>query len=86
MFLICLKMFQLLDLFVKNELNNELNKCDIYITDSKYDSCPNHVLEAITCGLPILYSNCEGGAKELYTMSKYQIGEIYNNFDELIEK
>ena len=72
--------------FVKNELATELNKCQIYITDSKYDSCPNHVLEALSCGLPILYSNCEGGAREICTISKYEVGEIYNNFDELIEK
>lgn len=72
--------------FVKNELSDELNKCDIYITDSKFDSCPNHVLEALSCGLPILYSNCEGGARELCTMSDYPVGEIYNDLDELIIK
>jgi glycosyltransferase involved in cell wall biosynthesis len=72
--------------YVKDELADELNKCEIYITDSKYDSCPNHVLEALSCGLPILYSNCEGGAKELCMMSEYKVGEIYNNFNELIEK
>jgi len=68
------------------ELNTELNNCHLYITDSKFDSCPNHVLEAISCGLPILYSNVEGGAKELCTMSPYEIGEIYNTFDDLINK
>ena len=68
------------------ELSINLNDCHIYITDSKFDSCPNHVLEAICCGLPILYSNVDGGAKELCTMSSLDIGEIYNSFDELIEK
>lgn len=72
--------------FVGSELVSELNKCHIYITDSRYDSCPNHVLEGLSCGLPILYSNHEGGAKELCEMSKFEVGEIYNNFDELIEK
>lgn len=72
--------------YVGKEISNELNKCNIYITDSKYDSCPNHILEALSCGLPILYSNCEGGARELCMMSKYEIGEIYNNFDELLLK
>jgi glycosyltransferase involved in cell wall biosynthesis len=71
---------------VGNELSSELNNCHIYITDSRYDSCPNHVLEALSCGLPILYSNYEGGARELCMMSKYEVGEIYNNFEELIEK
>ena len=72
--------------YVKHELSRELNKCHIYITDSKYDSCPNHVIEAISCGLPILYSNCEGGAKELCMMGNLIIGEMYNDFDELIIK
>lgn len=72
--------------FVGLELSAELNKNHIYITDSAYDSCPNHVIEAISCGLPILYSNRVGGAKELCTMSPHKIGEIYNSFDELLEK
>lgn len=71
---------------VGNELVTELNKCDIYITDSRFDSCPNHVLEALSCGIPILYSNYEGGAKELCEMSEYKVGEIFNDFNELIEK
>jgi len=72
--------------FVKDKLSIELNKNHIYITDSVYDSCPNHVIEAISCGLPILYSNVPGGAKELSILSEYKIGEMYNNFDELLEK
>lgn len=72
--------------FVGNELASELNKCHIYITDSRYDSCPNHVLEAISCGLPILYSDVEGGALELCQKSPLPIGEIYSNFDELLKK
>ena len=72
--------------YVKEELSDKLNEFHIYITDSKYDSCPNHVLEGLSCGLPILYSNVEGGARELSTMSKYKVGEVFNNFDELIEK
>jgi len=72
--------------FVGAELSAELNQSHIYITDSAYDSCPNHVIEAISCGLPILYSNRVGGAKELCTMSPHKIGEMYNSFDELLEK
>ena len=69
-------------------LNEELNKCHIYITDSVYDSCPNHVIEAISCGLPILYCNKEGGGRNLCErfLPKYKIGEKYDNFDDLITK
>ena len=72
--------------YVKDELERELNNCHIYITDSRYDSCPNHVLEAISCGLPILYSNIEGGARELCMMSDYKIGEIYNNLGSMYDR
>ena len=72
--------------YVGLELSNEITKCDIYITDSIFDSCPNHVIEAISCGLPILYRNHEGGAKELCKLFPKKIGESYNNFEELIEK
>lgn len=72
--------------YVREELSSEINKTHIYITDSRYDSCPNHVLEALSCGLPVLYSNCEGGARELCMMSELEVGEIYNNFDELLVK
>lgn len=72
--------------FVRSELSDELNKYHIYITDSRYDSCPNHVIEAISCGLPILCSNEEGGARELCTMSKYKIGELFESFEDLLVK
>ena len=72
--------------FIKKPLAEELNKCQIYITDSRYDSCPNHVLEAISCELPILYSNFDGGTRELCQMAELKIGESFNNFDELIKK
>jgi hypothetical protein len=38
-----------------NDLADMLRDCDIYITASIYDSCPMHVLEGISCGLPILF-------------------------------
>ena len=72
--------------YAKEELVNALNDCHVYITDSRYDSCPNHVLEAISCGLPILYSNVDGGARELCQMSDLPIGEMYSNFNDLLVK
>jgi glycosyltransferase involved in cell wall biosynthesis len=73
---------------VSEEINETLNNCHMYITDSKNDACPNHVIEAISCGLPILYSDVPGGAKELCTMSEHKIGEKYvtENIESLLEK
>jgi lipopolysaccharide biosynthesis glycosyltransferase len=72
--------------YVGNELSDKIRDCQIYITDSINDSCPNHVIEAISCGLPILYRNYEGGAKELCELFPKKIGESYSNLEELIEK
>lgn len=74
--------------FCGKELAENLNENHIYITASKYDSCPNHVLEAIACGLPILYINCEGGGYDLCSQLKQQdkIGETFSTFEELIDK
>jgi len=72
--------------YVGLELSNSIRDCHIYITDSIYDSCPNHVIEAISCGLPILYRKHEGGARELCELFPKKIGESYNNLEELIEK
>lgn len=68
------------------ELSNAIRDCHIYITDSIFDSCPNHVIEAISCGLPILYRKHEGGAKELCELFPKKIGESYSNLEELVEK
>lgn len=72
--------------YVGLELSNKIRDCQIYITDSIYDSCPNHVIEAISCGLPILYRKHEGGARELCELFPKKIGESYSNFIELFEK
>lgn len=72
--------------YVGLELSNAMRDCHIYITDSIYDSCPNHVIEAICCGIPILYRNHEGGGRELCELFPKKIGESYSNLEELFEK
>ncbi|MFA4994053.1 MAG: glycosyltransferase family 4 protein [Bdellovibrionales bacterium] len=39
-------------------------RADVYVMNKHNDSCPNTVLEAMACGLPILYS-ASGGTPEL---------------------
>ena len=72
--------------YVGLELSNTIRDCQIYITDSIFDSCPNHVIEAISCGLPILFRKHEGGARELCELFPKKIGESYSNLEELVEK
>lgn len=68
------------------ELADVLRDCDIYITASVYDSCPMHVLEGLSCGLPMLYIDCEGGGKDLCEMAMDKIGESFNDISDLITK
>jgi glycosyltransferase involved in cell wall biosynthesis len=46
------------------ELATILRQHDIYITASQNDPCSNAVIEALACGLPVLYRN-DGGHPEL---------------------
>ena len=64
-------------------LGNELRKHDIYITASKFENCPMHVIEGLSCGLPILYHENLGGGVEICEKNG---GEVYKNFDGLINK
>ncbi len=68
------------------ELGNCLREADLYITASIYDACPMHVLEGISCGLPILYLDHIGGAKDICEMADSKIGESFIDFNDLIKK
>ena len=54
--------------FIRNysqkEAPNIYQKADAYITMAYQDNCPTAVIEAMACGLPILYSK-SGGIPEL---------------------
>lgn len=45
-------------------LGEELGKHDLYVSASRFDPGPNHVLEALACGLPTLVHVDGGGACE----------------------
>lgn len=45
-------------------LGEELGKHDIYVSASRFDPGPNHVLEALSCELPTLVHVAGGGAVE----------------------
>lgn len=68
------------------ELADRLSNCDIYITASKYDSCPMHLLEGISCGLPVIYLDHPGGVKDICDLSNDAIGEGFKTVAECIKK
>ena len=50
--------------YSQKEAPNIYQKVNAYITMSFQDNCPSAVIEAMSCGLPILYSS-SGGIPEL---------------------
>ncbi len=64
------------------KLAEELKKHDIYITATQFEPGAMHYLEGASCGLPVLYRKCGGGANEI--CSKF--GLEYNSIDELVEQ
>lgn len=48
----------------QGELSEEYRKCDIFLHPAQNDPCPNCVLEALSCGLPVLHDR-SGGTPEI---------------------
>jgi glycosyltransferase involved in cell wall biosynthesis len=59
------------------DLGKELSKYDVYVSGSKFDPGPNHILESISCNLPVIVCKDGGGAVEFTNKN------IYNNLEEL---
>jgi glycosyltransferase involved in cell wall biosynthesis len=69
------------------ELADLLRHHDIYITASQNDPCSNAVIEALACGLPVLYLN-DGGHPELVAQGGLPFSdtsEIFPQLEQLVE-
>jgi len=63
-------------------LGEELAKHDVYVSASRGEPGPNHVLEAVACDLPIFVHN-EGGACAEFVNNP---DSVYNCWDDLLQK
>ena len=63
-----------------NALGIELGKYDVYISASRCDPGPNHILESLACGIPTYSLDIGGGACE-FTSEK----NTYKNFSDLVK-
>ena len=63
---------------IGTELGDELGSYDVYLSASRFDPGPNHILESLACGLPTLVHVDGGGCVEF-------AGEdaVFNDWDEL---
>jgi hypothetical protein len=67
------------------QLAQNLKKCDIYVSASIYDACPMHILEGLSCGLPVLYIDHDGGGKDICNLSNEKIGESFKDINSFID-
>lgn len=65
------------------ELANNIRDCDIYLSASQYENCPMHIIEGLSCGLPLLYHKNIGGGVEI---GEIHGGESFEDFEEMIIK
>jgi len=59
-------------------LGEELSKYDVYVSASRFDPGPNHVLESIACGIPT-YVCADGGGCVEFAGPEY----VYSSWEEL---
>jgi glycosyltransferase involved in cell wall biosynthesis len=61
-----------------NQLGDELRKYDVYISASRNDPGPNHIIEAISCGLST-YVHKDGGGCVEFAGKNF----VYKNWEQL---
>ena len=67
----------------REELATVLRSCDALLTFSQNEACPNHVLEALASGLPVLYTD-SGAMAEV--IGEAGLAVSVENFPEQLEK
>lgn len=62
------------------DLGKKLSSYDVYLSASRWDPGPNHIIESLACGLPTYAHADSGGGAELAGKD-----HVYENFEQLVE-
>ncbi len=62
------------------DLGEKLASYDVYVSASRLDPGPNHIIESLACEIPTFAHVDSGGAVEMVGNS-----HVYSNFDELVK-
>jgi glycosyltransferase involved in cell wall biosynthesis len=57
----------------RNNIYTIMNKADIFVFSSNYEGFPYVLIEAMSCGLPIIATKCQFGVSELLNNGEYGI-------------
>jgi len=63
------------------KLYDQLKKYDVYVSASRFDPGPNHILESLSCGLPTYVHADGGGCVEFAGKDN-----SFKNFDDLLQR
>ena len=66
------------------KISKELQNHNMYISASKFESCPMHILEALSAKLPVVYNRNLGGGTEI--IYKYGAGVLYRDVEDIFDK
>lgn len=70
----------------KNNPYKYIAKANIFVLSSLHEGLPFSLIEALTCGIPIISTNCETGPKEILENGKYGLLTNVADSNDLAEK